>query len=164
MVARSRDARERGSYCLTGMEFHFKILLKNFFIGIRKLWHWSRKWQPTPVFLSGESHGQGSLVGSSSWGCRKLGTTESNLASCGIRDLWSLLWHEGPLSRGMQSLSCGMWDLVSWPGIETGSPALGVRSLSHWTTREVPLWNFSLERWKKILGMDDGDDWTTVWM
>ena len=24
---------------------------------------WSRKWQPTPVSLPGESHGQGSLVG-----------------------------------------------------------------------------------------------------
>ena len=27
--------------------------------------HWRRKWQPTPVFLSGESHGQRSLVGCS---------------------------------------------------------------------------------------------------
>ena len=26
-----------------------------------------RKWQPTLVFLSGKSHGQRSLVGSSSW-------------------------------------------------------------------------------------------------
>ena len=25
--------------------------------------HWRRKWQPTPVFLPGESHGRGSLVG-----------------------------------------------------------------------------------------------------
>ena len=25
--------------------------------------HWKRKWQPTPVFLPGESQGQGSLVG-----------------------------------------------------------------------------------------------------
>ena len=25
--------------------------------------HWRRKWQPTPMFLSGESQGQGSLVG-----------------------------------------------------------------------------------------------------
>ena len=25
--------------------------------------HWRRKWQPTPVFLPGESHGQRSLVG-----------------------------------------------------------------------------------------------------
>ena len=28
---------------------------------------WSRKWQPTRVFLSGESHGQRSLAGYSSW-------------------------------------------------------------------------------------------------
>ena len=32
---------------------------------------WCRKWQPTPVFLPGESHGQGSLVGYSSWGGHK---------------------------------------------------------------------------------------------
>ena len=27
-----------------------------------------RKWQPTPVFLPGKSHGQGSLVDYSPWG------------------------------------------------------------------------------------------------
>ena len=31
---------------------------------------WRREWQPTPVFLPGESRGQGSLVGYSPWGCR----------------------------------------------------------------------------------------------
>ena len=30
--------------------------------------HWRRKWQPTPVFLPGESQGQGSLVGCCLWG------------------------------------------------------------------------------------------------
>ena len=35
-------------------------------------------------------------------------------------------------------LSCGMWDLVLWPGIEPGPPALGMQSLSQWITREVP--------------------------
>ena len=35
-------------------------------------------------------------------------------------------------------LSCGMWDLVPQPGIEPRPPALGVQSLTHWTTREVP--------------------------
>ena len=30
--------------------------------------HWRRKWQPTPVFLPGESHGQRSLVGCRLWG------------------------------------------------------------------------------------------------
>ena len=29
--------------------------------------HWRRKWQPTPVFLPGESHGQRSLVGCRLW-------------------------------------------------------------------------------------------------
>ena len=29
---------------------------------------WSRKWQPTPGFLPGKSHGQRSLVGYSPWG------------------------------------------------------------------------------------------------
>ena len=32
--------------------------------------HWRRKWQPTPVFLSGESQGRWSLVGCRLWGCR----------------------------------------------------------------------------------------------
>ena len=38
--------------------------------------HWRRKWQPTPVFLPGESQGQGSLVGCHLWGCTELDTTE----------------------------------------------------------------------------------------
>ena len=35
--------------------------------------HWRRKWQPTPVFLPGESQGRGSLVG-----CHLRGRTESD--------------------------------------------------------------------------------------
>ena len=34
-------------------------------------------------------------------------------------------------------LTCSMWDLVPWSGIEPQSPALGVHSLSHWTTRKL---------------------------
>ena len=37
---------------------------------------WSRKWQPTPVFLPQESHGQRSLVGYSPWGCKESYTTD----------------------------------------------------------------------------------------
>ena len=32
---------------------------------------WGRKWQPTPVFLPGESHGRRGLVGCSLWGCKQ---------------------------------------------------------------------------------------------
>ena len=37
---------------------------------------WRRQWQPTPVFLPGEFHGERSLVGYSSWGCKESDTTE----------------------------------------------------------------------------------------
>ena len=33
-------------------------------------------WQPTPVFLPGESHGQSRLAGYRPWGCKELDTTE----------------------------------------------------------------------------------------
>ena len=38
--------------------------------------HWKRKWQPTSVFLLGESQGWGSLAG-----CRLRGRTESDTTS-----------------------------------------------------------------------------------
>ena len=37
---------------------------------------WRRKWQPTPVFLPGESHGQRSLASYSPWGHKESNTTE----------------------------------------------------------------------------------------
>ena len=55
-------------------------------MGVTKSWtrlsdftfmHWRRKWQPTPVFLPGESQGGGSLVGCPSWGCTESDTTKA---------------------------------------------------------------------------------------
>ena len=37
---------------------------------------WSRKWQPSPVFLPGKSHGRWSLVGYCPWGRKELDMTE----------------------------------------------------------------------------------------
>ena len=39
--------------------------------------HWRRKWQPTPVFLLGESQGPGSLVGCPLWCPTESDTTEA---------------------------------------------------------------------------------------
>ena len=39
---------------------------------------WRRKWQPTPVFLSGESQGQRILVGYHPWGHRESDMTEQH--------------------------------------------------------------------------------------
>ena len=38
--------------------------------------YWRRKWQPTPMFLPGESQGRGSLVGFCLWGRTESDTTE----------------------------------------------------------------------------------------
>ena len=39
--------------------------------------HWRRKWQPTQVFLPGESQGRGSLLGCRLWGHTESDTTEA---------------------------------------------------------------------------------------
>ena len=43
--------------------------------------HWRRKWQPTPMFLPGESQGWGSLVGCRLWGRTESDTTDSSSSS-----------------------------------------------------------------------------------
>ena len=49
-------------------------------------------------------------------------------------------------------LSYDMWDLVPWPGIKPGPPALGAHNLSPWTTGEVPGVSFI-----------EGTDWMHIW-
>ena len=46
---------------------------------------WGRKWQPTPVFLPGKSHGQSSLEGHSPWGRKRVG---HNLAAKQQQGRW----------------------------------------------------------------------------
>ena len=41
-----------------------------------KGYRWRKEWQPSPVFLPGESHGQRSLVDYSPWDCKESDTTE----------------------------------------------------------------------------------------
>ena len=46
---------------------------------------WRRKWQPTPVFLPGKSHGQRSLEGYSPWGHKESDRTERPSTFAGYR-------------------------------------------------------------------------------
>ena len=64
---------------------------------------WRRKWQPTPVFLTGEFHGWRSLVGYSPWDC-----TSRTWLSDFYFHLVSL------------SLSWSMWDLIPDQGVNPG--------------------------------------------
>ena len=45
---------------------------------------WRRKWQPTPIFLPGESQGQSSLVGCHLWGRTESDTTEATQQHMGL--------------------------------------------------------------------------------
>ena len=47
------------------------------FISLFTFMNWRRQWQPTPVFLPGESQGRGSLVGCRLWGHTESDTTEA---------------------------------------------------------------------------------------
>ena len=74
---------------------------------------WRRKWQPTPVFLPGESRGQRSLVGCCPWGLTVSDTTEVTQHACmhGRKK-----WQPTPVflpggSQGWWSLvGCHLWD------------------------------------------------------
>ena len=68
---------------------------------------WKRAWQPTPIFLPGESHGQRSLAGYSPWGYKESDTTEHTT----IHTTWHLN-RQGPQQSRCQvfnensSLTC----------------------------------------------------------
>jgi len=62
--------------------------------------HWRRKWQPTLVFLPGESQGQRSLVGCCLWGRTESDTNEvSSSSSIIMKECWIVL-----------KFSCTYWD------------------------------------------------------
>ena len=58
-----------------------------------------RKWQPTPVLLPGKSHGEKSLAGYSSWGCKELDMIDC-VCACAcththIREsVWIVAWQK----------------------------------------------------------------------
>ena len=79
---------------------------------------WRRKWQPTPVFLPGKSHGQSSLVGYTPRSCKELNMTKrqqepnsvtgSVFLICRMRSRWSLRglkFYHAWGRRGMEALS-----------------------------------------------------------
>ena len=99
---------------------------------------------------------------SSLWHCCSV--AKSCLTLCKTRDCSTVGFFRPSLSPGicsnscslswwlqqMGSLNCGMWDLVPWPGIKPGPPALGSQSLSHWTTREVQIF-FQISKFRNLL-------------
>ena len=75
--------------------------------------HWRRKWQPTPVFLPGESQGRGAL--------------------------WAAVYEVEQSRTQLKRLSSSS---NSTTRARTCTPCIGRRSLKHWTSREVSMHKF----------------------
>ena len=71
---------------------------------------WRRKWQPTPVFLPGKSHGWKSLAGYSSWGQKRAGH-DLETKQQQHRSFSEWLWYFGHLLIGYILFTTGFEDM-----------------------------------------------------
>ena len=84
---------------------------------------WGRAWQPTPVFLPGESHGHRSLAGYSPWGHKRVHTTwwlNDNIITGSVlrRSEWGMmlpLWADGVWRTRFLGQSAGVWGWAPCP-------------------------------------------------
>ena len=138
-------------------------------LGVRHNWetslslltfmHWRRKWQPTPVFLPGESQGRGSLVGCRLWGCTESDTTEATqqqqqqkitVSRSVVSDSvtpWTVT-HQAPLKNGILQGRILEWVVIpfsrgsSRPMDQTQVSCTAGGRFTIWTTRD------GLNTWK----------------
>ena len=103
---------------------------------------WRRKWQPTPVFLPGESHEQRSLAGYCPWGCKSW-TQLSNYIRMNQVHIWGFpgdsVVRNTPVMQEPQRMwvwSLGREDLLE-EGMATHSSILAWRI--PWTEEPVKL-------------------------
>ena len=68
-----------------------------------------RKWQPTPIFLPGESHGQRSLVGYSPWGHKESDKRAHTRKYSGITVLSCFLKYSSELSGYLSYLGISIF-------------------------------------------------------
>ena len=95
--------------------------------------HWRRKWQPTSVFLPGESQGRRSLVGCRLWGCTESDMTE--VTQHGKRD----------------QVNLGVESNAVWGECESLNTCLGVRADSNTLLTLQPLVSYIISPWLSFL-------------
>ena len=82
---------------------------------------WRREWQPTPVFLPGEFHGQRNLAGYRPWGRQQLDMTEWLTLSLQLNLYPSLCWctlrllpYPGYCKQCCNEHECGAWIFLNY--------------------------------------------------
>ena len=110
---------------------------------------WRRKWQPTPVFLSGKSHGQRSMVSHSPWRRKESDTTKRLLflSVDGYLGCFRVL-------ANVNSAACNAGDLGSILGGGHGNPL-------QYSCLENPHWQRSLAGYSPWGRKRVGHDWVT---
>ena len=101
--------------------------------------HWRRKWQPTLVFLPGESQGRGSLVGYHLWGWHRVGHDWSNLAAAAADSI--LKSRDITLSTKVCLVKAMVFPVVMY-------------GCDSWTIKKAECWRidaFELWCWKRLL-------------
>ena len=110
--------------------------------------HWRRQWQPTPVFLPGESHGWRSLVGYSPQGLKESDMTERLHYVChwailylvaqrvknppAMQDTWvQSLDPDNPLEKGMTTHSSILAWRIPGMGEPGGLLSVGLHRVGH---------------------------------
>ena len=107
------------------------------------LMHWRRKWQPTPVFLPGESQRWGSPVGCRLWG-RTIGHDWSNLAAVAYHSCWGSLqfwdWGEERQWSKFNSRNMNAMERAEWLGKVTTTAG-----------KHATVWFMLNSRWVRVV-------------
>ena len=72
---------------------------------------WKKKWQPTPGFLPGKSHGWRSLAGYSPWGHKRVGHSLVSVTTMGI---YAVLWESWWLRYKLSACNAGDPGSMAW--------------------------------------------------
>ena len=112
---------------------------------------WRREWEPTPVFLPGEPHGQRNLAGFSPWGHKESDTTERLTLhyTCGTNG-------KEPICQCRRHKRCGFNPWISKIPLEEG---LAIHSTI--LTWRIP-WTEEPGRLQSIGSQRVGHDWSNL--
>ena len=88
---------------------------------------------------------------------------------CSMRNLY--LWHvetvvmpcENSLVVAWELFDWSMWNIVPWSGLEPRSPPLRLRSLSHWTIKEVPIVTDIIHNMIHLYGINSALTWVVFY-
>ena len=98
---------------------------------------WRRKWEPTPVFLPGESQGQGTLVGCRLWSCTELD----------VSDLAAARWWQSDFALSFCRKDLFVkwsWKIEYWVGDrQTFRCFVKTLGVLHGGCHECPVWHKS---------------------